>query len=114
MVTFGGTMRLGAYDCAEEGSLAGDLYGQTNHRRTSSASRYEVNINYRDALEKEGLNFSGISPDGSLPEIVERSDLIRFLSAFSSIPALLKIKPFDPHPFFRGFISAARDRSRLV
>ena len=108
----GGTMRLGAYDCVlGEDSIARALYGQTNieerHRH-----RYEVNINYRDALEEQGLIFSGISPDGNLPEIVERSDHPFFVGV--QFHPELKSKPFDPHPLFRGFISAARDRSRLV
>ena len=108
----GGTMRLGSYDCAlTEGSLAASLYGeasiQERHRH-----RYEVNINYRDALEKVGLNFSGLSPDGVLPEIVERQDHPFFIGV--QFHPELKSKPFDPHPLFRGFIEAAKTRSRLV
>jgi len=108
----GGTMRLGAYDCVlSEGSLAQSLYAKTSiqerHRH-----RYEVNINYRDQLEDSGLKFSGLSPDGVLPEIVERKDHPFFIGV--QFHPELKSKPFDPHPIFRGFISAARDRSRLV
>ena len=108
----GGTMRLGSYDCAlSDGSLAASLYGeasiQERHRH-----RYEVNINYRDALENVGLNFSGLSPDGVLPEIVERQDHPFFIGV--QFHPELKSKPFDPHPLFRGFIEAAKTRSRLV
>jgi CTP synthase len=108
----GGTMRLGAYDCVlEEGSLAASLYDsqsvQERHRH-----RYEVNINYRDDLEKVGLKFSGLSPDGVLPEIVERQDHPFFIGV--QFHPELKSKPFDPHPVFRGFIEAAKTRSRLV
>ena len=108
----GGTMRLGSYDCVlAEGSLAGQLYDQPiigeRHRH-----RYEVNINYRDALEQHGLHFSGLSPDGSLPEIVELKDHPFFIGV--QFPPELKSKPFDPHPLFSGFVHAARDRSRLV
>ena len=108
----GGTMRLGAYDCVlEEDSLASKLYGksdiQERHRH-----RYEVNVNYREQLEDVGLHFSGLSPDGVLPEIVERRDHPFFIAV--QFHPELKSKPFDPHPLFRGFISAAKQRSRLV
>ena len=108
----GGTMRLGAYDCVlDETSLAARLYEQVDiqerHRH-----RYEVNINYRDALEDTGLYFSGLSPDGVLPEIVERRDHPFFIAV--QFHPELKSKPFDPHPLFRGFITAAKERSRLV
>ena len=108
----GGTMRLGAYDCIlEKDSLASKLYGksdiQERHRH-----RYEVNVNYREQLEDVGLHFSGLSPDGVLPEIVERRDHPFFIAV--QFHPELKSKPFDPHPLFRGFISAAKQRSRLV
>lgn len=108
----GGTMRLGAYDCIlEKDSLASKLYGksdiQERHRH-----RYEVNVNYREQLENVGLHFSGLSPDGVLPEIVERRDHPFFIAV--QFHPELKSKPFDPHPLFRGFISAAKQRSRLV
>ena len=108
----GGTMRLGAYDCAlKKGSLARRLYDADNiserHRH-----RYEVNINYRDDLEKQGLVFSGLSPDGALPEIVELKDHPFFVGV--QFHPELKSKPFDPHPLFNGLISAAWDKSRLV
>jgi len=108
----GGTMRLGSYDCVlGDDTLALSLYEeksiQERHRH-----RYEVNINYRDQLEASGLRFSGLSPDGVLPEIVERQDHPFFIGV--QFHPELKSKPFDPHPIFKGFINAARDRSRLV
>ena len=108
----GGTMRLGAYDCTlKEGSLASSLYERT-HIQERHRHRYEVNINYREKLEEVGLQFSGLSPDGVLPEIVERADHPFFIAV--QFHPELKSKPFDPHPLFRGFITAAKDRSRLV
>jgi len=108
----GGTMRLGAYNAVlAEGSKVADVYGGTQieerHRH-----RYEVDIKYRDKLEKAGLNFSGMSPDGRLPEIVEWSDHPWFIGV--QYHPELKSKPFDPHPLFRDFVRAAKDTSRLV
>ena len=108
----GGTMRLGAYDCVlGEGSRVLDLYGDKNiserHRH-----RYEVNIAWREMLEAKGLIFSGLSPDGQLPEIIERTDHPFFIGV--QFHPELKSRPFQPHPLFSGFIKAARDRSRLV
>jgi CTP synthase len=74
--------------------------------------RYEVNVRYRDQLEAVGLRFSGMSPDGVLPEIVERPDHPWFIGV--QYHPELKSKPFDPHPLFRGFIAAAVAQSRLV
>src|SRR3990170_1404494 len=108
----GGTMRLGAYE-AELGhnSRVASEYGTTRiserHRH-----RYEVNVHYRDALEKGGLVFSGMSPDGQLPEIVERPDHPWFIGV--QFHPELKSRPFDPHPLFAGFIGAALKQSRLV
>ncbi len=108
----GGTMRLGAYDCVlDDDSLAANLYGE-DHIQERHRHRYEVNINYRDKLEDAGLYFSGLSPDGVLPEIVERRDHPFFIAV--QFHPELKSKPFDPHPLFRGFVTAAKDRSRLV
>ena len=105
-------MRLGAYACRlRDGSLARRLYGEDNIKERHR-HRYEVNINYRDVLEEQGLIFSGISPDGRLPEIVERNDHPFFIGV--QFHPELKSKPFDPHPLFSGFISAACVRSRLV
>lgn len=108
----GGTMRLGAYDAELAGnSVAAGIYGSTKiserHRH-----RWEVNTAYRDRLEKGGLVFSGMSPDGMLPEIVERPDHPWFIGV--QFHPELKSKPFDPHPLFAGFIEAAVKQSRLV
>ena len=108
----GGTMRLGAYKCRlESGSLANQIYGQdVIHER--HRHRYEVNIAYRDALESAGMRISGLSPDGRLPEIVERADHPWFVAV--QFHPELKSKPFDPHPLFTGFFAAAMEQSRLV
>jgi len=108
----GGTMRLGAYPARlTPDSRAAAIYGiaeiSERHRH-----RYEVNIAYRDALEKGGLTFSGMSPDGLLPEIVERPDHPWFVGV--QFHPELKSKPFDPHPLFSGFIGAALRQARLV
>ena len=108
----GGTMRLGAYTAALTGnSVVASIYGSDEiserHRH-----RYEVNTSYRDALEKGGLVFSGMSPDGTLPEIVERPDHPWFVGV--QFHPELKSKPFDPHPLFASFIAAAVKQSRLV
>jgi len=108
----GGTMRLGAYDCVlKAGSQVMQLYS-TPQISERHRHRYEVNIAWREELESQGLIFSGLSPDGSLPEIVERSDHPFFIGV--QFHPELKSRPFDPHPLFRGFINAALKRSRLV
>jgi CTP synthase len=108
----GGTMRLGAYDARLDGnSHAAAIYGGTaiseRHRH-----RYEVNTGYKKTLESHGLNFSGMSPDGELPEIVERPDHPWFIGV--QFHPELKSRPFDPHPLFASFVKAALDQSRLV
>jgi len=108
----GGTMRLGAYDAVlKEGSKVAQVYGscqiEERHRH-----RYEVDIKYRDALEDKGLVFSGMSPDGRLPEIVEVADHPWFIGV--QFHPELKSKPFEPHPLFADFIRAAKENSRLV
>ncbi len=108
----GGTMRLGAYDAELSGnSRVASIYGGTEiserHRH-----RYEVNGGYRAAMERSGLVFSGMSPDGLLPEIVERPDHPWFVAV--QYHPELKSKPFDPHPLFASFIEAAVTQSRLV
>ena len=108
----GATMRLGAFAAAlAEGSKAAAAYGGTRvserHRH-----RYEVDIAYRARLERAGLSFSGVSPDGRLPEIVERVDHPWFVGV--QFHPELKSKPFAPHPLFVGFIKAALAQSRLV
>jgi CTP synthase len=108
----GGTMRLGAYDAVLAGnSHVAAIYGATEiserHRH-----RYEVNAHYRARLEATGLIFSGLSPDGTLPEIVERPDHPWFVGV--QFHPELKSKPFAPHPLFASFIGAAVKQSRLV
>lgn len=108
----GGTMRLGAYDATlMEGSKANEAYGtcaiDERHRH-----RYEVDIKYKEKLENAGLRFSGISPDGRLPEIVELHDHPWYIGV--QFHPELKSKPFEPHPLFRDFIRAAKAVSRLV
>ncbi|WP_019643686.1 CTP synthase [Novispirillum itersonii] len=108
----GGTMRLGAYEChLEEGSRVREIYG-TEVIRERHRHRYEVNVHYKDQLEATGLRFSGLSPDGLLPEIVEYKDHPWFIGV--QFHPELKSKPFDPHPLFTSFITAALTKSRLV
>ena len=108
----GGTMRLGAYPChLLAGSRVREIY-DTPEISERHRHRYEVNINYRDKLEKAGLVFSGLSPDGELPEIVELPDHPWFVGV--QFHPELKSKPFDPHPLFTSFIKAAVKQSRLV
>ncbi len=108
----GGTMRLGAYDAVlTEGSQAAEIYGtcaiSERHRH-----RYEVDIAYREKLEEHGLRFSGVSPDGRLPEIVEIPDHPWYIGV--QFHPELKSKPFAPHPLFADFVRAALEQSRLV
>ena len=108
----GGTMRLGSYDATlTTGSKVAEIYGslaiEERHRH-----RYEVDTKYRDQLEAKGLVFSGMSPDGKLPEIVEWSDHPWFIGV--QFHPELKSKPFAPHPLFADFVRAAMETSRLV
>ncbi|MGR3466394.1 MAG: CTP synthase, partial [Shimia sp.] len=108
----GGTMRLGAFDAVlTEGSKVAQVYDRAaiseRHRH-----RYEVDIKYREQLEDAGLCFTGLSPDGRLPEIVEHTDHPWFIGV--QFHPELKSKPFAPHPLFRDFVKAAKDVSRLV
>lgn len=108
----GGTMRLGSYPAhLSAGSLAARIYGSSQiverHRH-----RYEVNMNYRPQLKAAGLKFSGISPDGTLPEIVEIPSHPWFIGV--QFHPELKSRPFAPHPLFASFIGAAVIQSRLV
>lgn len=108
----GGTMRLGAYPCdLVPGTRVNEIYG-TNHVDERHRHRYEVNIAYKEVLEKVGYKFSGLSPDGELPEIVEISDHPWFIGV--QFHPELKSKPFAPHPLFESFIEAAVKKSRLV
>ena len=108
----GGTMRLGAYPCVlEKNSRVHRIYNtleiSERHRH-----RYEVNAGYRETLEKAGMKFSGMSPDGVLPEIIEIPDHPWFIGV--QFHPELKSKPFEPHPLFTSFIAGAVDQARLV
>ena len=108
----GGTMRLGAYPAKlKAGSRIAGIYGTTDiserHRH-----RYEINIDYRDRFEEKGLCFAGLSPDGVLPETLEYTDHPWFIGV--QYHPELKSRPFDPHPLFASFITAAVEKSRLV
>jgi len=108
----GGTMRLGAYEAElERGSKVAGIYGageiSERHRH-----RYEVNTGYRDRLEQHGMRFSGMSPDGLLPEIIEYADHPWFIGV--QFHPELKSRPFKPHPLFASFVEAAVVQSRLV
>ena len=108
----GGTMRLGAYDAIlARGSRVSQIYSATEiserHRH-----RYEVNTAYKGRLEQRGMRFSGMSPDGILPEIIEYEDHPWFIGV--QFHPELKSRPFEPHPLFSSFIGAAVDQSRLV
>ena len=108
----GGTMRLGAYPAQlKSGSKVAEIYGSEQiferHRH-----RYEVNANYIEALETSGMLFSGMSPDGLLPEIVELPSHPWFIGV--QYHPELKSRPFEPHPLFASFIGAAIKQSRLV
>ena len=109
----GGTMRLGAYEARLTGnSHVSAIYGGAASISERHRHRYEVNGAYRDVLEKSGLVFSGMSPDGLLPEIVERPEHPWFVGV--QFHPELKSRPFDPHPLFAGFIAAALAQARLV
>ena len=102
---YGGTMRLGAYDCmVKEGSVANKVYGSTKiserHRH-----RYEVNNEYIETLQKSGLIFSGMSPDGMLAEMIELPKNDWFVA--SQFHPEFKSRPERPHPLFLGLISSA-------
>jgi CTP synthase len=108
----GGTMRLGAFKASlAKGSRIAEIYGATDiserHRH-----RYEVNMAYRERLEAKGLRFAGLSPDGLLPETVEYADHPWFIGV--QYHPELKSRPFEPHPLFASFITAAVEQSRLV
>jgi CTP synthase len=108
----GGTMRLGAYPAVlQRGSRVAEIYHASEiserHRH-----RYEVNTAYKDRLAQHGVRFSGMSPDGLLPEIVEYDDHPWFIGV--QFHPELKSRPFAPHPLFSSFIGAAVEQSRLV
>ena len=108
----GGTMRLGAYPAhLSPGSRVAEIYGTTEiserHRH-----RYEVNTTYKGRLEQRGMRFSGMSPDGILPELIEYADHPWFIGV--QFHPELKSRPFAPHPLFSSFVEAAVEQSRLV
>ncbi|MBQ8464678.1 MAG: CTP synthase [Alphaproteobacteria bacterium] len=108
----GGTMRLGAYPCClSEGSLVAKIYG-TNKISERHRHRYEVNLVYEKTLNDYGMVVVGKSPDGKLPEIVERIDHPWFIGV--QFHPELKSKPFAPHPLFVSFVAAAIKQSRLI
>ena len=108
----GGTMRLGSYEAAlKKGSLAEKIYGASRiHER--HRHRYEVNRNYVQRLEEQGVVMSGMSPDGLLPEIMEISDHPWYIGV--QYHPELASRPFAPHPLFQSFVTAALEQSRLV
>ena len=109
----GGTMRLGAFPAVlGEGSLVRSIYGGSPAIEERHRHRYEVNVHYKDQLEAAGMRFSGMSPDGILPEIVEIPNHPWFIGV--QYHPELKSKPFDPHPLFSSFVAAALRQSRLV
>jgi CTP synthase len=106
-------MRLGAYTATLlPGTRVSEIYGGATTISERHRHRYEVNIHYKERLERAGLKFSGMSPDGVLPEIVEIPDHPWFVGV--QYHPELKSKPFDPHPLFTSFIKAAVEQSRLV
>ena len=109
----GGTMRLGAYPAVlAEGSLVRSIYGGAAAIEERHRHRYEVNVHYKERLEAAGMRFSGMSPDGELPEIVELPGHPWFVGV--QYHPELKSKPFAPHPLFASFIEAAVKLARLV
>jgi CTP synthase len=109
----GGTMRLGAFPATlKPGSLVQDVYAGAATIFERHRHRFEVNISYREQLEATGLVFSGLSPDGVLPEIIEYPNHPWFIGV--QYHPELKSKPFAPHPLFESFIAAAVKQSRLV
>ena len=110
----GGTMRLGAYEAVlDPESRAAEIYGAI-HISERHRHRYEINIAYRDTLEAAGLRFSGMSPDGLLPEIVELPEEVHPWFIGVQFHPELKSRPFEPHPLFTDFVRAAVHQSRLV
>ncbi len=108
----GGTMRLGAYPARlAPGSRAADIYGAA-HIEERHRHRYEIDVSWAERLAGEGVVFSGLSPDGRLPEVLEIPDHPWFVGV--QFHPELKSRPFDPHPLFAAFVGAAVTRSRLV
>jgi CTP synthase len=109
----GGTMRLGAYPALlQRGSRVSQIYDGATEISERHRHRYEVNTGYRGRLEQHGMRFSGMSPDGLLPEMIEYEDHPWFIGV--QFHPELKSRPFEPHPLFSSFIGAAVNQSRLV
>jgi CTP synthase len=109
----GGTMRLGAYPALlQRGSQLSQIYDGATEISERHRHRYEVNTAYKGRLEQRGMRFSGMSPDGLLPEMIEYEDHPWFIGV--QFHPELKSRPFEPHPLFSSFIGAAVDQSRLV
>jgi CTP synthase len=109
----GGTMRLGAYPAIlQRGSRVSQIYHGATEISERHRHRYEVNTHYKGRLEQRGMRFSGMSPDGLLPEMIEYEDHPWFVGV--QFHPELKSRPFDPHPLFASFVGAAVDQSRLV
>ena len=109
----GGTMRLGAYPAVlQPGSLVHQMYRGADRIEERHRHRYEVNVHFKEQLEAAGLRFSGMSPDGVLPEIIELPDHPWFVGV--QYHPELKSKPFAPHPLFAAFVQAAVKQARLV
>ena len=111
----GGTLRLGSYDTVvSKGTLAHKLYQKTNFKERHR-HRYEVNIKYKKRMEEKGFIFSGLSPDGKLPEIIEIREYIQdgkkikhpFFIAGQFHPEF-NSSPFKAHPMFQGLVKAAK------
>ena len=109
----GGTMRLGAYPALlQRGSRVSHIYDGATEISERHRHRYEVNTSYKGRLEQHGMRFSGMSPDGLLPEMIEYEDHPWFIGV--QFHPELKSRPFEPHPLFASFVGAAVERSRLV
>jgi CTP synthase len=108
----GGSMRLGAYPCnLKIGSKAYQAYASKDQITERHRHRYEVNMLFKDRMESQGLIFSGLSPDGRLPEVVENENHPWFMGV--QFHPELKSRPFEPHPLFSAFINAALQQSRI-
>jgi len=104
----GGTMRLGLYEAIlKNNSLISKIYSEKKIKERHR-HRYEVNIDYKDAFEKKGLIFSALSPDGTLPEIIELKGHPWFVGV--QFHPEFKSRPFTPHPLFSSFIKAASNK----
>ena len=107
----GGTMRLGSYPARlKNDTLVRKIY-KTNKINERHRHRYEVNINFKEKFESKGMIFSGLSPDGKLPEIIELRNHPWFIGV--QFHPEFKSRPLSPHPLFSSFIKAAKTKSRL-